>query len=69
MSFATVDHNLHKIRRAAISPYFSTANIRRLQPVMDGVMYSCLERIRDLAKSGEVIRSVLLTSAYSLGKS
>ena len=66
--FATVDHNLHHLRRQAIGSYFSTANIRRLQPVVKDKVRICIDRLRDLAKTGEVVRLTPITSAYSTGK-
>ncbi|KAH8702676.1 cytochrome P450 [Phaeosphaeriaceae sp. PMI808] len=32
--FATVEHDLHRKRRAALLPFFSKASVRRLQPVI-----------------------------------
>ena len=66
--FGTIDHNLHRIRRAAASPYFSAASVRRLQPVIEEKVQECLERLRGLKKTGEVARAVVVTSAFGTGK-
>ncbi len=67
-TFATVEHNHHRTRRAAVSPFFSTANVRRLQPVIEERVQACLERLRGLAKTGEEFRIVVVASAFSTGR-
>jgi cytochrome P450 len=66
--FSTVDHNLHRMRRAGIAPYFSTANVRRLQPVLDERVNVCVRRLRELKGTGEVVRCVVVASAFSSGE-
>ena len=56
------------MRRAAVGPYFSTANIRRLQPVLDAKVRICIERLKGLTKTGEVVKCAAMTSAFSAGK-
>ena len=52
---ATIPHDLHRNRRAAINPYFSKASIRRLEPVIFETLDNLLQRLDDAAKSGEVV--------------
>lgn len=40
----TVDHDLHRLRRAAVNPFFSTASVRRLQPVIESCVDALLAR-------------------------
>lgn len=34
-ALATIDHGHHKLRRAALNPFFSTQVVRSLQPVVE----------------------------------
>lgn len=52
--FATVDHDLHKYRRAALNPFFSLQNVRKLQPVIEERVTTMMKRIRDFNKSEHV---------------
>ncbi|KAK8135246.1 hypothetical protein PG984_003186 [Apiospora sp. TS-2023a] len=45
-----------KRRRAAISPFFSTARIRTLDPIMQKHMAKMLARMEDLARKGTIAR-------------
>jgi hypothetical protein len=38
----TRDHDLHKMRRAAVNPFFSKQSIRRLEPIIQ----QCLEKLQ-----------------------
>ena len=38
MTFGTVDHNLHRLRRGAFQNFFSKQSIRDLQPVIQSVI-------------------------------
>ena len=42
--FGTPGHDLHRMRRAALAPYFSMASVRRLQPVIQERVDVLLER-------------------------
>ena len=58
---STIPHDLHRSRRAAISPYFSKSSIRRLEPVIAETLDNLLQRLDAAAKSGEVVP---LSTAY-----
>jgi hypothetical protein len=47
------DHDLHKRRRAALNPYFSKQNVRRLEPVFNDSLNNLLHRMDQWAKTDE----------------
>lgn len=51
--FGTPQHDLHKMRRAALSPYVSMASVRRLQPVIQERIDLLLESWRDSETLGK----------------
>lgn len=54
--FSTVDHDLHRQRRKAISPFFSVANIADFQPVIHAkVAKLCARLAADAANKGSVV--------------
>lgn len=67
--FTTVQHAKHRQRRAALNPFFSPASVRKLQPIIQAKVEDYIERLRELKITGEVIRCVVSTAAYSNGKS
>lgn len=66
-AFGTNDHDLHRMRRAAINPFFSKASVRRLQPVIQERMDKLLERIKGFKTSGEPLTISLAYVAFSSG--
>lgn len=73
----TIPHELHRKRRAALSPYFSSANVRRLEPIIQDSLTKLLGRLDSCYKSGQVLpitvaykamTSDIITS-YAFGKS
>ena len=52
---ATQDHELHRQRRAALNPYFSHANVRRLEPVINSTLADLLYRMEGWAKDGQPV--------------
>ena len=67
----TVDHDLHKSRRAALNRFFSTASVRRLQFVIDERVQVLLERFRGFknveGKEG-VIKADYAFAAFTNGE-
>jgi cytochrome P450 len=53
---ATIDHDMHSQWRNTIKPLFSSASIRRLEPVMQASMANPLRRMEDAGKKGEALR-------------
>ncbi|CVK87181.1 related to cytochrome P450 CYP3/CYP5/CYP6/CYP9 subfamilies [Fusarium proliferatum] len=58
----TLGHDEHRIRRAALSPYFSKQSVRALQPLVDRNMGILLGRFREFAQSGAPLK---LDDAYA----
>ena len=52
---ATVAHDLHRTRRAALNPFFSKASIRRLDPVIQRTLENLLRRFSACAKTGDIM--------------
>lgn len=48
-TFATVDHNLHRLRRTAISPHFSKQKVTSLEPLLRSKVKKLCERIREFS--------------------
>jgi cytochrome P450 len=62
-ALGTTHHDLHRRRRAALNPFFSKQNIRRLEPVLHKCLRKVLNRLAQNAESGEPLRMNLLYSA------
>lgn len=65
----TVSHDLHRNRRAALSPFFSMASTRRLQPVVEERVDMLIKRLMGLKDSGKVVNLLHAFSAFSNGTS
>lgn len=68
-AFATEDHNLHRMRRAALNPYFSKAKVRSLQPRIEAVLNNLLGRFKQFANTGEAMPVSLAYAALTNGES
>ncbi|KAL6240925.1 hypothetical protein RBB50_012184 [Rhinocladiella similis] len=55
-SFATAPHNLHRIRRAALNPYFSKRSISQTENLILAKVQVLCRRLEQACKSGQVIR-------------
>ena len=60
-SFATVPHNLHRIRRAALNPFFSKRSVSKVEPLIHDKVQRLCVRFTDAMKEKRVIR---LDAAY-----
>jgi hypothetical protein len=65
--FGTVDHDKHHARSAPLNPFFSVQSVRRLQPMVEERVHVCLERMRGLRTTGQLMNVVIVTSAFSNG--
>jgi hypothetical protein len=65
--FATPQHDLHKMRRAALSTFFSMASARRLQPEIQERLDLLLKRIREFRDNGKVFMASWAFAAYTNG--
>lgn len=52
---ATVDHDVHRRRRNTINAFFSSASIRRLEPIMQESMKKLLLRMEEAGKKEEIL--------------
>ncbi|ETN45628.1 uncharacterized protein HMPREF1541_09460 [Cyphellophora europaea CBS 101466] len=61
-TFATDDHDLHRLRRSALNPYFSTAKVRSLQPRIEASIRNLLVRFKEFEASK---KPMTLSLAYA----
>ncbi|KAI0838317.1 cytochrome P450 [Hypoxylon sp. FL0890] len=61
--FSTIDHELHRKRRSALQPYFSMANVRRLQPVIQERLSVMIRRMNEFRDTGDVLNASCMFSA------
>jgi hypothetical protein len=66
--FGTPGHDLHRLRRSALAPYFSKASVRRLQPLVQDRVNKLLERLEGFRDNGEVLMASWAYSAFTNGK-
>lgn len=62
-AIGTRDHSLHKSRRAALNPFFSTAKIRRLEPMVHEVLYQIFQRLDEHRRADMPVNLNLLYRA------
>jgi len=67
-TFATPDHDTHKMRRGALNPFFSMQSVRRLQPVIQERVDVLLRRIGEFQQSGEVLMASWMFAAFTNGR-
>lgn len=65
--FTTQKHDLHRIRRAALNPYFSKAKIRILQPRIEEVLRKLMTRFEQFQATKEPMALSLAYAALSNG--
>ncbi|EKG18136.1 Cytochrome P450 [Macrophomina phaseolina MS6] len=61
-TIATIDHDLHRKRRAILNPYFSKRAVAGLEPIINERLDVLCSRVREIAAGGTAID---LTSAFS----
>lgn len=61
----TIDHGLHRTRRAALNPFFSKQSIRRLEPIIHEALGKLLVRLSQHAKTSSPVKFNLLYSALT----
>lgn len=64
-ALGTIDHDLHRSRRAALNPFFSKQSVRRLEPIVQEALGKVLDRFSQHAKTGSPISVSLLYSALT----
>lgn len=55
MGFTTVSHELHRIRRAALNPYFSKRSIAEYAPVIQSVVDKFCARLEEATGTGVLV--------------
>jgi hypothetical protein len=60
---------LHKIRRAALNPFFSTQMVRKLNPVIQERVGMLLQRLNGFRENGQVLNLSWMYSAFTNGTS
>lgn len=55
-TFSTVPHDLHRLRRSAIAPFFSVRSVAQLEPLIRGKVEKLSNRFETIAATGEVVR-------------
>jgi cytochrome P450 len=66
-TLGTVEYNLHRRRRGAMSSFFSKQKVAKLQPAVEERAAKLAERLAGLAVTGEVAPMNLAFSAYTNG--
>lgn len=67
-TFGTDLHDVHRVRRSAIAPFFSMTRVRKLEPVIRERAQAVLGRLNGFATTGEVIRMDHYFTAYATGE-
>lgn len=64
--FQTVEHDVHRMRRAALSPFFSKRNIHALEGLIIGKVDELVERFVIAYKTAEIIPLLHATGALTM---
>ncbi|KAF4630224.1 hypothetical protein G7Y89_g7918 [Cudoniella acicularis] len=76
-AWGSIDHDVRRMRRGVINPFFSKASVRRLQPVIQEQVDKLLSRIKEFKVSGKPLTISLayvslssdVIASYAFGKS
>ena len=55
-SFSTVPHDLHRLRRGALNPFFSAQSVAKLEPLIRSKVGNLCARFDTIAQTGEIVR-------------
>jgi cytochrome P450 len=64
-TLVTLDHDLHRVRRGALNPFFSKANVRKLEPIIQRRAQKVLFRMGNLENTGQPLNIFYLFSAFT----
>lgn len=64
-TFGTSEHDLHRFRRSALSPFFSKSSVQRLEPTVQSVADKLVSRLEILRGSGSNINLIDAFSALA----
>jgi cytochrome P450 len=65
---AAVHHELHRMRRATLSPFFSKASVYRLEPVIQDKVDEMVERLEGFRASRQPIPVFEMFTAFTNGQ-
>ena len=65
-TFGIIDHYEHKVRRAALNPFFSKQKIASLEPMISGHIQKLVERIQGCVVSDQVIHLDVFYTALTM---
>ncbi|MCJ1374965.1 hypothetical protein MMC20_006198 [Loxospora ochrophaea] len=57
-AFATVGHDLHRLRRGALNTFFSKQSIRRLEPIIQSIVDTLYQQMKQYQGTGKPINLV-----------
>lgn len=66
--FSTIDHDIHRMRRTALLPFFSTSYVRKLQPEFQERLDVMLKRMAEFKDMDEPVNANCMFAAFSNGK-
>jgi hypothetical protein len=66
-TLGTVEYNLHRRRRAAMSSFFSKQKVAKLQPMVEERARKLVDRLAGLAVTGEMVPINFAFSAFTNG--
>ena len=64
--FTTVDHNLHRLRRAAINSFFSKQKVTQLQPVIQRLTDKLCRKLEKIKEAEEVVPIECAFDAFTM---
>ncbi|KAK7514513.1 cytochrome P450 [Phyllosticta citriasiana] len=65
-AFATMEAPLHRVRRNAMSQFFSAKAIDRYEPYVQATFDKMIERLKTHCKTGEVVRITAASKAFAM---
>lgn len=67
-TFATELHEVHRVRRSALNPFFSMVRVRKLEPVIQDRADAVMKRLDQFREDGSVLALDVMFGAYSAGR-
>lgn len=64
-TLSTLDHDLHRVRRSALNPFFSKGNVRKLEPIIQRRAQKVLSLMENLENTGKPLNIFYLFSAFT----
>ncbi|KAK4998302.1 hypothetical protein LTR66_002448 [Elasticomyces elasticus] len=64
-AIATVDHDMHRMRRGAVGRFFSKDTVRRVEPIIQTMLKQVFARLRVSQQTGDPLTISLLYSAFT----